>query len=358
VGEITLGLTLVAVGVLVLLSNAGQVSLTRAFEFFWPAILVLLGLEVLVYTAVRPGEGLRFHGGAIALLIISVLVSGALAAGANVILPSINVRGDAMMLPVSGDMAIDSSVRRVVVEIQNAELHTTGVAGDTLRYEGKLRVNAGSQAEAEKLWKVETVGDTVYLRQERQSAISFGLSSLGHAYLNVDVPADVAVQVSTTNGQLEVKDFNVDVIAKTTNGKLRVSNVKANVDVSTTNGVLEAENILGNATLATTNGALAASELGGSLDAVTTNASVSISSHTLAGNWDIMTTNAATTVSVPREASVALQARTSNGTVRSDDFTLEYSGDKRTDAHADLNGGAFRVDITTTNSSVNVNYAD
>ena len=54
IGTVTLGLTLVAFGVLFLVHIFGGVLDYILIFHFWPAILVVLGVEILFYTLISP----------------------------------------------------------------------------------------------------------------------------------------------------------------------------------------------------------------------------------------------------------------------------------------------------------------
>lgn len=80
VGAVTFGLTLIGMGVLLLLSLIlPQMDLLSALRFA-PVVLVILGVEVLVYTA-RPGE--KFKYDVLSILVCVLLILGV--AGAEIV---------------------------------------------------------------------------------------------------------------------------------------------------------------------------------------------------------------------------------------------------------------------------------
>ena len=85
VGTLTLGIILIIGGLLFILKTLDIVTDYRWLLTLWPAILILLGSEVLAFNFSRKEEKLKYDGGAIALLIVLSLITFTLA-GAEYIL--------------------------------------------------------------------------------------------------------------------------------------------------------------------------------------------------------------------------------------------------------------------------------
>ena len=68
IGTVTLGLTLVAFGVLFLVHSFGGVLDCILIFHFWPAILVVLGVEILFYTLISPNGNEKYDFGALVIL--------------------------------------------------------------------------------------------------------------------------------------------------------------------------------------------------------------------------------------------------------------------------------------------------
>lgn len=49
VGTISMGIVLIVFGILLLVARLGSISVIDLFIYFWPAILIILGLEILYY---------------------------------------------------------------------------------------------------------------------------------------------------------------------------------------------------------------------------------------------------------------------------------------------------------------------
>lgn len=75
VGTLTLGVCLVAAGGLFLANTLFHLASWELVLRVWPAVLVLLGLEVLLSCAFNPDSKLRFSGVSVFLLILLTLFS-------------------------------------------------------------------------------------------------------------------------------------------------------------------------------------------------------------------------------------------------------------------------------------------
>jgi DUF4097 and DUF4098 domain-containing protein YvlB len=130
------------------------------------------------------------------------------------------------------------------------------------------------------------------------------------------------------------------------NGKVTVEGLTGDVDVTTTNGALELSDLSGRLSLRTTNGAI---ELEDSTStevvAGTTNGGVEVDLVDPPRSVDVTSTNGGITVRVPADETYYVDARTTNGAVRTDGV--------RTDRSA-----AREIVARTTNGGITVEPAD
>ena len=60
VGSLTLGLTLIFIGIIFIIGNTSDMALLGKLIKFWPIILILLGIEILVYSYSTEKNAERF----------------------------------------------------------------------------------------------------------------------------------------------------------------------------------------------------------------------------------------------------------------------------------------------------------
>lgn len=80
VGTLTLGITLIGAGILFIIHLVYPGVLTYPVIFrLWPAILILLGLEVIVSYVVNKEEKLKYDGWAVCIMIGMMIFAAAMA---------------------------------------------------------------------------------------------------------------------------------------------------------------------------------------------------------------------------------------------------------------------------------------
>ena len=175
--------------------------------------------------------------------------------------------------------------------------------------------------------RVESVGFWDVLGQ-RVTAMNI------HYY--VQVPARTGLELTTTNGELQIKGTTGAVSGKTVNGSVEVRGIRGPVEVETTNGNIRLSGIAGSARAGTTNGTIAA-ELR-QIDA--------------GGRIALSTTNGNVTASLPGDLKATVDAETTNGRVRVAYPVQRLAGSTARVLHAKIGGGGVDVTLRTTNGNI------
>jgi len=76
VGRITLAATFIALGLVFLIENLATINLIYPLRVFWPAVILLFGLEILVrqYQADRAPYRVRIYIDAVAVIVLFLVV--------------------------------------------------------------------------------------------------------------------------------------------------------------------------------------------------------------------------------------------------------------------------------------------
>jgi hypothetical protein len=168
--------------------------------------------------------------------------------------------------------------------------------------------------------KEEVTADLVKLRAERDGGGGPSLHGWGtsaEVRYFVTVPANTRVQLSTTNGHIEVVD------------------VKAAAHLETVNGPINARG------------------LGGEVKASTVNGGVDIGLASLTGDVNVETTNGGVTLRLPSDAKAVLLGRTTNGGLTVDQgLAVQDVERSRRRLEVTMNGGGRRVEAETTNGGI------
>lgn len=182
---------------------------------------------------------------------------------------------------------------------------------------------AGTEEEAKKLLADTRIDESASASNVRLSSRASRVSWGGTQYqVNYEVraPAGVALDLSATNGTVDVTDWTGRVEMSATNGSLEGRNLRGAVEASSTNGKIDI-----------------------SLDAL----------HE--GGVSIETTNGRIVLELPRDAKARLQARVTNGAIDVDGLSADASpSNTRRRYEATINGGGAPINLETTNGAISV----
>jgi len=154
----------------------------------------------------------------------------------------------------------------------------------------------------------------------------------------IEVPRSVRVNVETVNGAVSVHGTAGDLQAETTNGAVQVSGVQGKIHLESTNGAISAVDTAGSVVAETTNGRI----------------EVELKHVAPGGTMSFSTTNGGISLKVPHDIQASISASTTNGHVSTD---LPVQAHGKTSKHhldADVNGGGGRLELSTTNGSIDI----
>jgi DUF4097 and DUF4098 domain-containing protein YvlB len=209
------------------------------------------------------------------------------------------------------------------------------------------QVRAGSDDQARKLMseiRIAVVPGPSGLRVDthmpkREGGILSGLFggdvSLSVSY-KVQVPRQVALDVTNSNGGLAV------------------TGTQGNTKLETSNGALTVHGVSGDMTLKTSNGHISVAGSQGTVKAETSNGGIDAELTRYSGHeLSFETSNGAVSVRLPRDARFTVDAETSNGGVKSD-FPVNGGQPGKHSLKGTVNGGGPTLYIRTSNGGVRI----
>ena len=153
----------------------------------------------------------------------------------------------------------------------------------------------------------------------------------------VFVPREMNLDLTTTNGRVEVEEVSGEVVAHSTNGRIVLRDVEGSVRARTTNGGVKVEGLVGTFDVSTTNGSI---EVGWSRSG--------------AGDCRAHTTNGRIRIELPKDFSAVLDASTTNGKVRTEvPLTIEGTISKRK-VRGTLGEGGPLLKLRTSNGNIDI----
>ncbi len=154
---------------------------------------------------------------------------------------------------------------------------------------------------------------------------------------DIKVPEEVGVSIiECSNGNIDVRGIKGNPVLTTSNGSINASEVEGIVSARSSNGDLSLSGIAGLAFLRTSNGNIDAElfDLGQDLEIGTSNGSINLS--------------------INPELALDLEANTSNGDIKVNNLALETTLQEQTALIGSMNGGGPRLDIATSNGSIDL----
>lgn len=174
VGTFSMGMLLIASGLILLLTQTQQGAAAVKIIYWWPVVLVILGVEVLwhVYSSKEEMPNVKYDIFSIFIIFLIVSVSmGAYGLTLTGILPKVNkmIASETFVMKTPEQhFSLDQRISRVVVDGTDCDVIIRMSNGTDLSAEGKAHVRAESAEEAKKFLADKNVtsrisGDTMYL---------------------------------------------------------------------------------------------------------------------------------------------------------------------------------------------------
>jgi hypothetical protein len=244
------------------------------------------------------------------------------------------------------------------VDTSNGAVTVQGVEGiEAVSVTITLRGRGGTLEEAQGrvdriVYHAEQLGNRVNLRY-RASEQEDDVRRYSGVDFDVLVPIETQVDVNTSNGAIVVEDIQGTILLDTSNGAIDVYDSSGTLTADTSNGRIEVVRFVGDLRLDTSNGEMWLEQVAGTVSAETSNGSVHYTGTPTVGANRIRTSNGSVTVRVPLDASIAFNASTSSGKIRS---SLALAGDTEgNEWSAQLNPPAnVTLDLRTSNGTIRI----
>lgn len=177
----------------------------------------------------------------------------------------------------------------------------------------------------------------------------------GVAHVELLVPRDMQVALSSTNGKICLENLDRSVRARSSNGSVSIKEVNGDIDVTTANAKVACRSTRGHLRARSSNGKIEVGQHQGSLDASTSNGVIKASLEALHDTGISLTTsNGRITLELPEEPDADVDIRVENGLIRND---LELE-DETTDANGRVRGrigkGGTPIRLRTSNGTISL----
>ena len=258
VGTISMAMVLIAFGILIFISQISKVSAVELGMKFWPAILFLIGGEILWYSYRYKEEDIKIKYDIFSIFIVLVIVGVNLAIYGLIetgMMDKINsmvwAQTFSYQIP-NEEIQINEDIKRVIVNPPNYSNLTLRTEKDNkILLAGSLDITADSEDKAKELLRNEYIktnrsGDTLYISFVDRYIHGNGINNVYPRDFSLIIPENREVEINGGNDlQLIVNNINKDwVIDNVNRTKIRL---KKATDVKITATVDNREALRGNA---------------------------------------------------------------------------------------------------------------
>jgi len=215
---------------------------------------------------------------------------------------------------VTGAVDLDVWTTNGRVTVKGVEGLTTVEVTATVRSRGDSLIDAAARA-AQVVVEMGHTGNHIELEYDA-SAHPWDVRRYTGVDFEVTVPTTVDIEVDTSNGRVTVSDVTGILDLSTSNGAIEVTTVVGETTASTSNGAIRIEAYEGVLRLDTSNGRIEMTEAAGAVDARASNGAITFAGTLIEGvEHRMRTSNGRIDVTVPSDASLQIDARTSNATI-------------------------------------------
>lgn len=258
VGTISMAMVLIAFGILIFISQISKVSAVELGMKFWPAILFLIGGEILWYSYRYKEEDIKIKYDIFSIFIVLVIVGVNLAIYGLIetgMMDKINsmvwAQTFSYQIP-NEEIQINEDIKRIIINPPNYSNLTLRTEKDNkILLAGSLDITADSEDKAKELLRNEYIktnrsGDTLYISFVDRYIHDNGINNVYPRDFSLIIPENREVEINGGNDlQLIVNNINKDwVIDNVNRTKIRL---KKATDVKITATVDNREALRGNA---------------------------------------------------------------------------------------------------------------
>ncbi len=178
----------------------------------------------------------------------------------------------------------------------------------------------------------------------------------GLAHLELRVPRDTRVALSSTNGKICLEHLDRSIRARSSNGSVSIAEVNGDIDVTTANAKVACRGSSGHLRARSSNGKIEIVDHDGSVDASTSNGVIKASLETLGeAGVSLTTSNGRIALDLPAFPDADIDIHVENGHIRNDlDFEAESGNDETGRVRGRVGKGGTPIRLRTSNGTVSI----
>jgi len=175
------------------------------------------------------------------------------------------------------------------------------------------------------------------------------------AHIELLVPRDTRVTLTSTNGKICLEGVERSVKARSSNGSIAIREVTGDIDVATANAKVACRDTCGRLHARSSNGKIEVGGHQGSLDAATSNGVIRASLEALGADGVVLaTSNGRIVLELPEEPDAEVDIEVENGLIRNDLELEDEAGDKSGRVRGRLGKGGTPIKLRTSNGTISL----
>jgi len=266
VGTLSMGVLLIALGIIMLVSQILETSLIGHIIKWWPIVLIMLGLEILVYVFLSKQDEPKVKFDVFSIIIVSILLMASVSVYA---VTGIVSTGDGVLIvdPMFVNYKNESRfTRNYEVDVSSSNLIIDNVMGNisvTKGDVGKIEVEANiTIMNNDETYAAEIADSLVVISNEKDIKITSDskkysnkgkIGSIRIDY-SIRVPDTVNVEADNQYGDVFLTDLALSGKVKNKNGEVTVESLGGDLIVDCSYGDIEVRDIQGKAEVYSKNG--------------------------------------------------------------------------------------------------------
>lgn len=385
VGTFSMGMLLIFMGVLLLIGRIKNVSSINIILNWWPIIIIILGIEILVHVYFSREDQPRVKYDVFSIFfIIFILIASLGIYGGRLIIENVpGVKDLSVFGYYRNDSVFNKKVtikpegeKKLILRNSKGNVEVRSSSSGSLEVEAEIRIRNNDETYA------QTIADSM-MEVTKNGVINISTKAVGSSYNDklqdirvnyiVSVPQGMEISIENLNGRVQVSDVSANVDLRNNNGEIIVSNIVGSAEITSTNGRVEVTDLKGKVKIRNTNGDIQVDNIDGDVDVTNkygsielrnvykdiklSNSSGSIvfeSNRLLEKNLTIENKDGRVNVTLPKEQMGNFKAIANNGRINNDINLNVVKSETKESLEQAIGNSSIELNIKVTNGNIDI----
>jgi hypothetical protein len=215
VGTFSMGASLLFLGLILLFSQVLNLKLHKVLTSWWPIILVVLGVEILVYLVLSKQEKPFLKFDFLSIFFVGILgmvgIGFAILSTTGILEKVTEVlerREQTLDLPTF-TQTLDESIKRIVIKTEHQPITIEGTPSKEVSMIGTYRANLLESEklvdQAEDILHIKQIGDTIFIEMKELPRENGPFDSFSSVSATLLIPSDIKLEVIGRDNNIRLK---------------------------------------------------------------------------------------------------------------------------------------------------------